>query len=63
MRTVHELNEIELQELRDTYFYQLLDTDPDVLDDIDTPSELPMDAVIEHYDGTYFVEEDFICNL
>ena len=62
MKSVHELNRNELEELRDSYYYQLLDTDEEVLGDIENPQGIPMDNVIAHYEGTYFVEEDFFCN-
>lgn len=61
-RTVHELNQTELEELRGNYFSQLEDTDPDVLGDISTAEEIPMSDIISHYDGTSFVEDDFFCN-
>jgi len=63
MKSVHELNTDELEELRDSYYYQLLDTDEEVLGDIECPQDIPMENVIAHYEGTYFVEEDFFCNL
>jgi hypothetical protein len=63
MKTVHELNNDELEELRERYFHQLADTDPEVLGDILLPEELPMENVIAHYEGTFFVEEDFFCNV
>lgn len=61
MKTVHELNENELEELREAYFYQLQDTGEE--EDLNDASEIPMSNVIAHYEGTYFVEEDFFCNL
>lgn len=30
MKTVHELNQEELEELRDNYFYELYESDPDI---------------------------------
>jgi hypothetical protein len=63
MKSVHELSIDELEELRDSYYYQLLDTDEEVLGDIVFPDEIPMENVIAHYEGTYFVEEDFFCNV
>ena len=63
MRSVHELTQDELEELRSAYFDQLLQMDNDVLGDIESEHELPMDNVIAHYEGTSFVDEDFFCNL
>lgn len=63
MKSVHDLTTDELEELRDSYYYQLLETDKEVLGDIVSPDEIPMENVISHYEGTYFVEEDFFCNV
>jgi redox-regulated HSP33 family molecular chaperone len=62
-RSVHDLTQDELEELRATYFYQLLETDSEVLGDIESEDELPMDVVIAHYEDVSFVKEDFFCNL
>lgn len=61
--TVHELNSEELEELRENYFSQLLETDKEVLASIIEAGEIPMENVISHYEGTFFVKEDFFCNL
>ena len=61
--TVTELSLDELQELRETYFYQLLDTDPEVLGDITEADQISDDDIFNHYEGTSFVKEDFFCNL
>jgi hypothetical protein len=57
-----ELNQNELEELRETYFNQLEETAPDVLEDITTASQIPMSNVKVHYQGVYFVKDDFFCN-
>lgn len=63
MRTVHELTENELEELRNTYFCLLLDSgDDELLNGINWESDIPMSNVKAHYEGTYFVEDDFLCN-
>jgi hypothetical protein len=54
MKTVHELRQEELEELRLTFYEQF---------HIDNDTEFPMSDVITHYEGTFFVEEDFFCNL
>ena len=63
MKSVHELNQEELEELRGNYFAQLLDTDDEVLGEITEAEEIPIENVIAHYEGIFFVEEDFFCNL
>jgi hypothetical protein len=63
MRTVNELNENELEELRESYFQELLDTSPDFIGDFENSSQIPMEDVKNHYEGISFVEDDFFCNL
>lgn len=63
MRTVHELTENELEELRDTYFAQLQETDEEILGDYTEAEQIPMSNVKQHYEDFMFVEEDFLCNL
>ena len=60
MKSVHELNESELEELRDAYFHQLKDQGEEPF--LKDPTDIPMDNIIAHYEGTYFVEDDFFCN-
>ncbi len=60
MRTVFELTQEELEELRETYFEQL---ESDVLDDIDRAEDIPMDVIMNHYEGISFCSDDFFCNL
>jgi hypothetical protein len=59
--TVHELNAEQLEELRGNYFSEL--QNEDLLGDIQHPTDIPMSNVIAHYEGTYFVEDDFFFNL
>ena len=63
MRTINELTQDELQELRETYFYQLLDTDPEALGFITEASDIPIQVIFEHYGGISFTPDDFYCNL
>jgi len=64
MRTSDELTEDELNELRETYFHQLIDGgDEEVLGDYTSADEIPISNVIAHYEGTFFVDEDFFCNI
>lgn len=66
MKTVHDLSTDELEELRSRWYSQHEDDGSleEVMDkEIEDESEVPMDLVIAYYEGTYFVEEDFFCNL
>ena len=66
MKNVHELSENELLELRSRYFYQHLDDGSlnEVMGkEISFEDEIPMDVVKTYYEDTFFVEEDFFCNL
>lgn len=62
MKTVDELTQNELEELRSRYYYQGLD-DGSLEEVIESEEEIPMDLVKDHYRDTLFVEEDFFCNL
>lgn len=61
--TVNELNTDELNELRETYYDQLLTSDEDILGDITSASKIPLSNVKVHYEGVYFVKDDFFCNF
>ena len=69
MKSVHDLNENELEELRSRWYSQheddrSLNEVMDIEDDVELSEEdIPMDIVVAYYEGTYFVEEDFFCNL
>lgn len=64
MRSINELTHDELEELRENYFYQLLDAgDYDNLGSVEYASDIPMEKVIKHYKDTFFVDEDFFCNI
>lgn len=60
---VDDLRQDQLEELRETYYQQLLDTDEEVLGDISSSSEIPMSNVKAHYEGIQFVNEDFFCSM
>lgn len=60
---VTELRPEELEELRESYYHQLLEYDEEVLGNIDNAEDIDMSNVIAHYEGVYFVEEDFFCNI
>ena len=58
MKTVHELNQQELEQLKWNYFY-----DEEVEHDFDFPYQIPDETIFEVYAHISFVEEDFFCNL
>ena len=68
MKTVHELTDNELQELRSRWYSQ--HEDDGSLEEVlslekgisITEEDVPMDVVVSYYEDTYFVEEDFFCN-
>jgi hypothetical protein len=65
MKSVHELSAEELQELRSSYFHGHL-TDDEIEENdwsYKSEEEIPMGTILAYYEGTYFVEEDFFCNL
>ena len=67
MKSVHELTQDELEELRSRWYSQHED-DGSLEEVMDMEGEIneediPMDIVVAYYEDTYFVEEDFFCNL
>ena len=67
MKSVHELKQDELEELRSRWYSQHED-DGSLEEVMDMEGEIneeniPMDIVKTYYEGTFFVEEDFFCNL
>jgi Zn/Cd-binding protein ZinT len=65
MKSVHELNQDELEELRSRWYYQHLDDGSleEVMGkNIDSEHDVPMSIVKTYYEDTYFVEDDFWCN-
>lgn len=60
MKTVYELNQDELEELRESYLCELQEMDDNSFTNAE---QIPMEVVIKHYDGIHFVEEDFWCNI
>lgn len=61
--TVYELNNDELNELKETYACQLNETDNDIsYGELLDAHSIPDDVVYNHYDGINFTKEDFYCN-
>lgn len=54
---VQELNTAQLDFLRWSMFYE--DGSDEVLQGIETPCDITDEMVFNHYDGVYFVEDDF----
>jgi Zn/Cd-binding protein ZinT len=66
MKSVDELKQAELEELRSRWYYQHLDDgslDEVMGKEINDETEIPMDIIKEYYSDTFFVEEDFFCNI
>ena len=66
MKTVNDLNQDELEELRSRWYSQHEDDGSlgEVMDmEVESEEYIPMDSVIAYYEDTFFVEEDFWCNL
>lgn len=66
MRTVHELLQDELNKLRSRWYSQHEDDGSleEIMGrEIEDEEDIPMDIVVAYYEDTYFVEEDFFCNL
>lgn len=59
MRPFEQLTDQEVDELRNAYFWELLENDQL----INHPSEITTDQLANHYRGINFVDEDFFCNL
>jgi hypothetical protein len=66
MRSVDELSQEELEELRSAWYSQHEDDGSleEVMGrEVDGEEDVPMDVVKSYYEATLFVEEDFWCNL
>ena len=63
MKSVHELSQDELNELRSRWYSQ--HEDDGSLEEImgREVEDVPMDIVVAYYEDTYFVEEDFWINM
>ena len=66
MKSVHELDKNELEELRSRWYYQHKDDGSleKIMDrEVEDEEDIPMDIVVAYYEDTFFVEDDFFCNL
>ena len=61
---VTELNRDQLEELRESYFWDLCNRDGDApkwFEDCFTPSQVPDAAILDHFAGILFTNDDFFC--
>lgn len=58
-KLVNELNESELNELRNALYGQLLD---EGIVEFETMENVDNNMLFEHYEGICFVDDDFFCN-
>jgi hypothetical protein len=63
MKTVHDLRQEELEELRSRWYHQHVDDGSleEVAGDVQE-EDIPMDIIKVYYEGTFFVDDDFWCN-
>lgn len=60
MKTVYDLTREQLEELKNSFFWQ--DETQDILEGAYTsPEEIPDYIIFEHYDGICFTDDDFFC--
>jgi len=65
MKTVHELKNDELNELRTRWFNEHLDDGSleEIIGKDAQEEDISIDIVKMYYKDTFFVEEDFWCNI
>ena len=66
MKSVHDLNQDELNELRSRWIAQHEDDgslEEIMGKEINDDEDVPMDIVKSYYEDTFFVDDDFFCNL
>lgn len=63
MRTVYELNKKEIDELKQSLYFQFMDDGDDIVDAINGWEDIPTSIVENHYDSVMFVNDDFFCNI
>ena len=50
-KSVFDLSPAEMEELKQSYFYQLQDENPEILQGITEAEQIPDDIIQEHYNG------------
>jgi len=66
MKNVEDLTQTELEELRSRWYHEHLDDGSlyEVMGrEIEDETDIPMEIVKAYYSDTFFVDEDFFCNL
>lgn len=65
--TVHELNRDELRELKENYLCEIMDKrngeTPSYYELANADELVTDEEIFNFYAGTYFVKDDFVCNL
>ena len=63
MKTVHDLRQEELEELRSRWYHQHVDDGSleEVVGNVEE-EDIPMDIIKDYYEDTFFVDDDFWCN-
>ena len=59
--TVHDLNEVQIEELKIRLYDELQNTDD--ADTFDSWEDIPDAVIFDHYADYLFCEEDFFCNI
>lgn len=62
-RTVYDLTEDEIAELRATMFWSEDVLGEQMREEYEFECNIPRSVVEDYYEDTYFVEEDFFCNI
>lgn len=62
-RNVTELNQDELNELKEDYLFRIKCDEEVSYSEIIMAHEIPNEVIFKEYEGISFVEEDFSCNL
>lgn len=62
--TVRDLNKEQLDELKQTYTTQLIETDEEVIgyEGLTNTTDIPDEVIFNHYNGIIFSEDDFFCS-
>lgn len=60
MKTVYDLTQEQLEELKNSFFWQ--DETQDILEgEYTAPEQIPDNIIFEHYSGVCFSDDDFFC--
>ena len=61
-KTVYDLTNEQITELKEAFFWQCMTEDEDILGDISYSWEIPDNVIYNHYSGITFVDDDFCCS-